>query len=336
MKILGLSHPQSGCGYHRVVLPLITMPDVKGVITNYPSKETMADKYDILLYNRVSQFDGNFDDVRNQLGCKIVVDMDDDWNLPSNHLNYAEYQEMGKRIEQNLMEADLVTCTHERLASKIYPLNKNVVILPNAIPFGSYQFLDNKTESDLVRIFWCGGITHEGDLEIIKNPIRRLQAEKKKIQMVVGGYNQDNPLSKWLWDKMVSYFTDSKKLNHLVINSMQVDKYMAMYEQADIMLVPLLKSDWAAGKSNLKLLEASVKSVPVICSAVEPYINDTDAPVLWVQKQSDWYKHLNLLINDKAARLEYGKKINEWAKRKYNLADVNAARQSAFADLVKA
>jgi glycosyltransferase involved in cell wall biosynthesis len=336
MKILGLSHPQSGCGYHRVVLPLITMPDVKGIITNYPSEETLADKYDILLFNRVSQFDGNFEHVRNQLGCKIVVDMDDDWELPSNHLNYADYQRMALQIEQNLMEADMVTCTHERLAAKIYPLNKNVLILPNAIPFDHYQFIDKKVESDLVRIFWCGGITHEGDLEIIKNPVRRLQAQRNKIQMVIGGYNQDNPLSKWLWDKMVSYFTDSKKLNHEVINSMSVDKYMAMYEQADIMLVPLLKSDWAAGKSNLKLLEASVKSVPVICSAVEPYINDIDAPVLWVHKQSDWYKHLNFLINDKAARLEYGKKINEWAKRKYNLVEVNATRKATFADLIKA
>lgn len=336
MKILGLSHPQSGCGYHRVVLPLITMTDVKGVITNYPSEETLADKYDILLFNRVGQFDGNFDDVRKNLGCKVVVDMDDDWDLPTNHLNYNDYQQMGKRIEQNLMEADMVTCTHERLAAKIYPLNKNVVILPNAIPFDIYQFTDNKIESDLVRIFWCGGITHEGDLEILKNPVRRLQAQREKIQMVIGGYNQDNPLSKWLWDKMVSYFTDSRKLNHQVIESMQVDKYMAMYEQADIMLVPLLKSDWAAGKSNLKLLEAAVKSVPVICSAVEPYINDKDAPVLWVEKQSDWFKHLNFLINDKQARLEYGQKINEWAKRKYNLTDVNVTRQSAFADLIKA
>ena len=336
MRVLGLSHPNSGCGYHRVVLPLITMPEVNGIITNYPNEEILAEKYDILLYNRVSQFDNNFDKVRTDLGCKIVVDMDDDWLLPSNHLNYYEYQEMNPRIEQNLRDADLVTCTHARLAERIYPLNKNVLILPNAIPFDVYQFTSEKVDDDKIRIFWCGGITHEGDLEILKNPVRRLMAHKDKIKMVIGGYNDENHLSKWLWDKMVSYFTNSKKLEHFILKGTTPDKYMSMYEQADIMLVPLLSSDWAAGKSNLKLLEAAVKGVPVICSAVEPYINDFDAPVLWVYNQSDWFKHLNFLINDKQARLEYGQKITEWAKRKYNLSEVNITRKAAFADLIKA
>jgi glycosyltransferase involved in cell wall biosynthesis len=243
---------------------------------------------------------------------------------------------MNPRIEQNLMDADLVTCTHQRLAERIYPLNKNVLILPNAIPFDVYQFTSEKVEDDKIRIFWCGGITHEGDLEILKNPVRRLMAHKDKIKMVIGGYNDENQLSKWLWDKMVSYFTNSKKLEHFILKGTTPDKYMSMYEQADIMLVPLLGSKWAAGKSNLKLLEAAVKGVPVICSAVEPYINDFDAPVLWVYNQSDWYKHLNFLINDKQARLEYGQKITEWAKRKYNLSEVNITRKAAFADLIKA
>jgi hypothetical protein len=96
VRVLGLSHPNSGCGYHRVVLPLITMPEVKGIITNHPNEEILSQKYDILLYNRVSQFDGNFDRVREDLGCKIVVDMDDDWLLPSNHLNYLHSREISR------------------------------------------------------------------------------------------------------------------------------------------------------------------------------------------------------------------------------------------------
>jgi hypothetical protein len=45
---------------------------------------------------------------------------------------------------------------------------------------------------------------------------------------------------------------------------------------------------------------------------------------------------LNFLINDKQARLQYGQKITEWAKRKYNLSEVNITRKAAFADLIKA
>lgn len=310
------------------------MPDCKGVITNMPNEDMLAQKYDLLVYNRIGPFDNNLENARKELGCKIVVDMDDDWYLPSNHLNFYDYQDMKPRIENNLIEADMVTCTHERLAERIYPFNKNVIILPNAIPFDTYQFTAEKIEDEKIRIFWAGGITHEGDLEILRNPIRRLMAHKDLIKMVLGGYNDDNPLSKMLWDKMVSYFTNSKKLDHTILKGTTPDKYMSMYEQADIMLVPLLQSDWAAGKSNLKLLEASVKSVPVICSAVAPYINDKDAPVLWVHNQSDWYKHLKFLINNKNAREDYGQKINEWAKRRYNLTEVNIARKAAFTSII--
>jgi hypothetical protein len=334
MKILGISHPHSGCGFHRVVLPLGFMNDVSGYVTNIPTDEVLEQHWDILLFNRISQYDGNFDAVRKQIGCKIVIDMDDDWLLPSNHINYYDYQELNPRIERNLREADMITCTHERLAEKIRPFNSNVHIFPNAIPFGEHQFTEDKNQDDKLRIFWCGGITHEGDLEILKNPIRRLSLHKEKIKMVIGGYDNSNELSQFIWDKMVGYFTSSRQLPYEILKGTSPDKYMHMYSNADIMLVPLIASEWSAGKSNLKLLEASVKKIPVICSAVEPYINDFDAPVLWAYNQKDWNKHLNLLINNPEIRKEYGEKINEWAKRKYNIFDVNVTRRKAFADLI--
>jgi len=59
MKILGLSHPHSGCGFHRVVLPLGFMNDVSGFVTNIPTDDVLTQKWDILLFNRISQYDNN-------------------------------------------------------------------------------------------------------------------------------------------------------------------------------------------------------------------------------------------------------------------------------------
>jgi glycosyltransferase involved in cell wall biosynthesis len=336
MRILGLAQQNSGCSFHRVVLPMGFMDDIHGYITNFPTEEVMAQQYDILLFNRISQFDNNLDAIRQKLNCKIVVDMDDHWQLPTNHLNYNDYKELNPRIENNLREADLVTCTNERLASYIYPFNKNVVIIPNAIPFDELNFTPEKIEDDKLRIFWCGGISHEGDLEILKNPIRRLMGYKDKIKMVLGGYNDTDALSKFIWDKMFGYFTSSGKLDYKLLKGTTPNKYMEMYNEADIMLVPLLESDWSACKSNLKLLEASVKSLPVICSNVAPYNYDDDAPVMWVNNQTDWFKHMNTLINNESLRKEYGTKLNEWAKRKYNLYDHNKTRRNAFAKISRA
>jgi hypothetical protein len=123
-------------------------------------------------------------------------------------------------------------------------------------------------------------------------------------------------------------------LPHEIIKGTTPDQYMHMYKNADIMMIPLMKSDWASCKSNLKILEASVKSIPVICSAVEPYTMDHDAPVLWARNQSDWYKHLKFLINNKNARIEYGQNLNQWAKEKYNIFEINKSRKATFENLI--
>jgi glycosyltransferase involved in cell wall biosynthesis len=306
------------------------MENIDGYITNAPTEETISQKWDVFFYNRVSMFDNNLDELREKTGCKIVLDMDDSWYLPTNHLNFRDYIHLNPRIENNLRNADMVTCTHSRLAELIYSFNKNVHIFPNAIPYGQFQFDDTIIESEYTRLFWCGGITHEGDLELLKNPIKRLHQYGNKIQMVIGGYNDDSLISKFLWDKMVSYFTSAGKLNHKIIPGTTPNKYMEMYQHADIMLVPLLKSEWASNKSNLKILEAGTKGIPVICSAVAPYIDDADAPILWVKNKSDWYKHMNSLINDKQKRIEYGTKTKKWCREKYDFGTINAKRQHEF------
>jgi hypothetical protein len=334
MKILGISHPNSGCGYHRVCLPMGYMDKIEGVISNYPTEEMLSIDYDILLFNRLSIWDNNLNAIREAINCKIVCDMDDDWILPSNHLNYRDYQQLTPRIENNILEADLVTCTNERLAERIYPINKNVQIFPNALPFYEGQFLPDKKESELIRIFWAGGCTHEHDLQLLQFPLQRLVGNKK-IKMVLGGYTDDDA-SRPIWNKMLNYFTANKRIPFEAYASMRPTEYFEMFENADIMLVPLVANNWSRCKSNLKLIEASVKSIPVICSKVEPYSMDADAPVLWVEKQSDWYKHLNFLINNEKARQDYGQALNEWGKSKFNLFEINPKRRESFENIIKA
>jgi hypothetical protein len=59
------------------------------------------------------------------------------------------------------------------------------------------------------------------------------------------------------------------------------------------------------------------------------------APVLWVEKQTDWFKHIKYLILNPNKRIEYGEKIHEWATTNYNLFEVNNGRKQAFDNLVK-
>lgn len=330
MKILGLSYPDSGCGFHRVVLPLGFMAGVEAFVTNLPTEEKLQEGWDIILYNRISVFDNDWAALKELMNVKIVLDLDDYWKLPANHPNYHTYKDMAARIENNLRMADMVTVTNEQLANKVRPFNNNVYIFANALPYGKHQFIEDKIPSERTRIFWAGGSSHEPDIAILKNPIKRLQAHANKITMVMGGYVESET-----WRRMFSHFTAGLKLNHLPLPGQTPLSYMSMYAHADIMLVPLENTDWHSCKSNLKLLEAACKKVPVICSRVAPYCND-DAPVLWVEKQSDWYKHIKFLINNPVAAVELGQQLYEWATREYNFATINDRRKAAFEDLIGA
>lgn len=329
MNILGLSQPNSGCGYHRVLLPLGYMEGIKGYVTNIITEDKM-EGWDVVLYNRISIYQKDWNQFREIMGAKVVMDLDDHWKLPPNHILYHNYNEISAKIENNIRHADLVTVTNEPLAEKVRPLNSRVVVLPNALPYGRNQFTDYREQCDRVRIFWAGSITHEHDIKLLRGPVQRLTQYADKIKMVMAGYDPAQPI----WHRMHSYYTAGGNLPYMKIHSLPVVQYMDAYCNADIMVIPLEASDWHACKSNLKILEAAAKRLPCIVSNVLPYSLDSDAPVLWVNNQQDWFKHIKTLINEPQTREELGNALYEWACRKYNIADVNAARLAAYRDIL--
>jgi glycosyltransferase involved in cell wall biosynthesis len=330
MNIIGVTHKESGCGYHRVMLPLAFMNDIKGYVTNYIT-EDKTDDWDILLYNRICQYDLNWKKTKELLGCQVVMDIDDHWQLPVNHLYYNTYQDIAERIERNLMQADLVTVTNSNLLNKVKQFNDNVIVMPNALPYGLNQFNDTRVKSDKVRLFWCGSISHDNDIKILKEPLKRLQG-RKDIQMVMGGYNDSDAYTKSIWDKMFSMFTGN--LPSIKLHSASPTQYMDMYNYADIVLIPLEDSEWHACKSNLKILEAAAKRLPVICSNVAPYNMDVDAPVLWVNNQKDWFRYINLLTNNPSLRENLGNELYAWASKRYNFKEINQQRYDAYKSII--
>lgn len=333
IQVLGLTQKESGCGWHRVLLPLAFMPDSYNHICNVVTEDILKERdFKIVLYNRFSMYDNDWNETKAG-GLKVVMDLDDDWDLPYNHPIFDFYEKHKARVLNNIKHADMVTCTNERLANKIRKFNDNVVILPNCIPLGEHQYTEHREPSDKVRIFWAGGSTHMDDLRIISNPIKRLNIYDN-IEMVLGGYTDTDEISKMYWDNMAHLFTNGGKLPNRKLKGTMPNEYMSHYEHADIMLIPLESSDWHACKSNLKILEAASKRIPCIVSHVEPYSNDTDAPVLFVKKQSDWFKHLKYLINNLSIRERMGNELYEWAKTKYDYKEIGKARREAFGSII--
>lgn len=318
MKILGLINRNSGPGFHRIMMPLLMMEGPDVYITNSVKVEDF-EGCDYIYYNRV--ISNEVLACREKYGFKIVVDVDDYWELDYHHIAYKDYlvNDFGSLQKMHLRNADVVTTTHERLAEKIIPYNNNVIVVPNAIPNHEY-FAFNKTESERVRIFWQGSITHEKDIELLRGPVKRL--DPNKVMMVMAGYTKHEA-----WDRMVSTYTSGLKLNGSILPGTATHLYYHNYSFADICLAPLVESQFNSFKSNLKILEAAHAGLPVIASAVHPY---HDMPVLYAEKQSDWFKYLNKLINNPELRKDIGQNLKEFCNRNYNFQKINQKRKEIF------
>ena len=330
MRILGVTSAQSGVGYHRIIMPVAQMRKDYAMFTDTLTDESVDNNYDIFLMNRF--FTGiTIEQVlewRKKHGFKIVVDNDDFWTLDPTHILYDRYKD--NNITQSIIEyiriADLCTVTHERLAEEVYPYNKNVEIIPNAIPYGEEQFLDNKIESDLVRLFWAGSGTHERDIKILQNPMKRISSIEK-IKSVIAGYNDIETV----WNKMAMWFSNNYKIPTQIYRYTETYRYMAAYADSDISLIPLVENKFNSMKSNLKVLETATKKNPAIVSNVHPY---KDMPVLYVNKQTDWFKHTRDLVHDKQMREELGLKLFEYCNEKYSLKYINNKRYDIYKRLI--
>lgn len=329
MRILAVTSKFSGVGYHRIMMPLVNMRKDYCLITDTINEVVFDNNYDIVIFNRfLTSTDAKLlVKMKLKYNFKLIVDNDDYWLLPPSHVLYQRYQDsnISEIITEYMRVADLCTCTHERLAEEIYKYNPNVEILPNALPYGKEQFQDNKLDSDMVRLFWSGSGTHAPDMDILRNPMKKINFP---VKTVIAGYNLGE---KHIWDRMIGVFTNGLKLNPTIYDYSEVTKYMGAYSDSDISLIPLVDNKFNSMKSNLKVLETASKRNPAIVSNVHPY---KDMPVCYVNNQKDWYYWIKLLTFDDAARIEYGQKLFEYCDREFNFEAINNKRFAIYNKLI--
>jgi glycosyltransferase involved in cell wall biosynthesis len=319
------------------MLPLLGMEKEAGRIADtIRENEFEEGKWDIVFINRMWGKDDLFE-LRKKHGFKLVVDVDDYWILDHRHHDYDLYRDhnVSHKIAEHLRQADLVTVTHERLAERVFPYNSNVIVCPNAIPYGHGQFIDQRTESDKVRLFWAGGISHVDDMKILAAPMQKILKSGLDVMVNIGGYADSNPFEKSVWDKMASYITADGNLPNNAYRGREITQYYDLFVEADVMLIPLIKSNFNQYKSNLKILEAAGKGIPVIVSAVHPYLGFPEDLVNYASDTQMWVHWIGKLVSNPKMREEQGQALREYCEKNYNFWQINQLRQLAFETLVK-
>lgn len=203
LNILVVPGDRSGSGKFRCVDPHINLQNnfssefFVDIDYNVDFKnEQFLKKYDIIfIHGGIPNHDHvNAIEILNnikKLGIKIIVDIDDYWHLDYSHGAYysSKITKLADIIIQCIKLADLVITTTNILAEELRKINKNVVVLPNAINPNEEQFKPKPTTSDMVRFGWLGGSSHVKDLEKLTNFGSMQESFSKKTQIVLCGFD---------------------------------------------------------------------------------------------------------------------------------------------------
>lgn len=293
----------SGCDYHRVQLPL------QHVSPN--------PKRPVLFVNRDTRYDVGYIRRLKRDGGLFVYDLDDAIELPPNHplAKLYDTDRVRKRYAELLALADIVTVTTPRLAEYFRHMTKaKIEVLPNALPFDRGQFTHAPADQVVQRpIVWAGGSSHEVDLKLVAGAI-------DGRQLALAGYQRIEP-----WFNMVKMFPGC-----LVKPAAPIRSYMQHYDGHRFAIAPLATSDFAACKSNLKILEAGAKGLPIIASRTAPYdtVDMYDcAGVYLADGPRAWNFHSKMLIDDPIRCLDAGEALADHVRTHYHLDTVNEHRR---------
>ena len=340
MNVLFFQSAQNdGVGYHRLELPYayLDMPNKRHRLGQLHQPD--LEWADVLVISRV--IDGNAWDTHQlckRFGVKLVVDVDDLWILPRNHILHGYYQKTkyGEKQEQFLCIADQVWTTNTRLADEIKPFNTNVHIIPNALPYGDGQFNDSKNQSDRIRFFYAGGHTHKHDIALLSDVNRAMRKDelfKEKGQFVLaGGFeNKQDVYVDKIWEDMEKMYSGHavKSATYKRLFGRDTYSYMDLYKDADVGLIPLEDNRFTRCKSNLKILECAAKKIPAIVSDVATY-RDNNPPVGFYKSELTFKSYLYTYMELAAMQMLDGQELHDWAMEHHYLPTVNKLREKAL------
>ena len=250
INILVIGNDFNGVGYYRVNSPYLTLSDPNINIKYLPlsdftfilNEESLKD-IQIIIYQktlplRTKEELDNFIKIKTKYDIKIVIDIDDYWDLDKNHPHHST-NNTNNRLEliiNNIKFADYISTTTPFLADKIKEYNSSVVIFENAVNLKETQWIPNKIKSEKTRFLWGGGITHLYDLQLVEDSLKLSNNDLiDKAQLYMCGFDlrvQDKNGNMIIGDPRISYWTKFEKIftnNYQSIKNKEYLKWVKEY-----------------------------------------------------------------------------------------------------------
>jgi glycosyltransferase involved in cell wall biosynthesis len=312
----------------RVILPINwssiagpTFGEILSILSLHKLKdylETIRKKPDVVIIGRSSSINlFIFLKFLKLRGIKVIFDLDDAVTLPSLSLLGAKIRSPAYVCaEKMLKDSDAVIVNGNYLYSYAKSWNSRVFVIH--VPVDTDLFNPAKRKcSKKITIGWQGNpANHYGNLNLLLQPLEKLAKThdfKFKICSSMGD------------EKVKQMFA---KLGRLIEIDFGPDRWLPLglfAEQMfdfDILVAPLLNSDWNQGKSALRVSAGMAMGIPVVASPFgeQKQIIHHGVNGFLATNEQDWYRYLKSLIENEDLRQEIGKRARETSEKELSLS----------------
>ena len=331
--VLFVARDRGGCGFYRCHQPaaFLRTRGLMNTIVDY--KETTKEhimQADIVVFQETGSLKGveamNF---AKEVGKPVVVEIDDDVRTisPRNEGGYGAWNPgtlFIYRFIQQISHADAMTVSTNQLAREYSPYNNNIYVLPNYLNENKWTNNLTKKQDDYIRIGWAGGNAHLDDLRLISKVIEKIVKEYKgKVKFETMGMIKKELQN--TFSGLEEFHDTCPKCGYqgesVTWMGEQIDNYpMVLASHGwDIALAPIVNNAFNSAKSDIKLKEYAATGLPIIASAVTPYIEakEDGCNVILAKSFDEWYNSIKELIENPDKRIEIVKHNKNWVKNKW-------------------
>lgn len=292
---------------------------------------------------------------KKQYGTKFVLDIDDYWDYHKNHpaKEACVFNMFPDKMMMNFKLFDYVTTTTEYFKNIIkdyFPEDK-IYVFENAISSNDEQFSIKKNKSDKLRLGITGGSSHTEDIkQLLEFPKYLTDKQLEEIELVFCGYDNKNaenvviddtgkvvertPLDdkdNWWVQTENKFKQEVKHYKRIETKDIMKGEFGKIYEDIDVLLVPLTNNKFNRCKSELKFIEAGFTNTAVISSKVIPYsnfgVNEEDCLFVKEPTPQAWAKAVKKILREKdllkkikdinCIRVKYSRSLEDITEKRY-------------------
>jgi O-antigen biosynthesis protein len=322
-RVLALPADNAGSGRYRVINPAEAaawhLLAATRTVPGYPVPAQFSRlEIDTLFSQR--QVDNNHLQALSELRTlmpklRIVMDFDDLLTEVPKHSHHfsSVWPDIKRRVATLCNLADCITASTEPLAAHLRAWHDDVRVIPNGIDPTLWQSpAERRVRSGKLRVGWAGGLSHAGDLAVIREVVAALADE---VEWVFFGMCLED---------MQPHLAE---FHHGV----PFEDYPARLAslRLDLAIAPLEDNAFNECKSNLRLLEYGALGIPVIASDLLPY--RCGLPVQRLDNRpTSWIRAIRERIDERDTLQRDGEQLREAVLRDWTQDKMLPAWVSAW------